>query len=418
MSYTLRMFRERQLEQALNSRTLGGFFDTVISVHPLAGLFESGDRRYGAPAVTRLDDRHVFVEGRVAAVRWLRMLAPLNLLIAQASLVRLLLGMARRARISVVRVGDPHYLGLMGWLLARRLGVPLVVRVPSRYEEIRRARGRAAMPRLIRFCWLERRIERFVFRRCDLIAGANDDNMRYAIEQGGRPDAATVFRYGNLLHPSHWVHPGERPDPSHELEELGLGGKRFVATVARLEAEKHVEDAIRVVAELNRRGANVYGLIVGEGALRQQLAEIAGTLGVADRVVFAGTRPQEWIARVLPRAAAIVSPHMGRALVEAALSAVPLVAYDHDWQREIVIDGDTGYLVEYGNWRGMADRTMVLLADRERARLMGQRARAKACAMMDPDALMRHEQVAYTALLERWTVPAAGGRQKRAALLR
>ena len=194
MSYTLRMFRERQLWQALESRKLGGFFDTVISVHPLAGLFEAGGRHHGAPEVTQLDDRHVFVEGRVAAVRWLRPLAPLNLLVAQVRLIRLLLRMARQARISVVRVGDPHYLGILGWLLARRLGVPLVVRVPFRYEEIRRATGRAAMPRLIRFCWVERRIERFVFRRCDLIAGANEDNMRYAIEHGGRREAATGGR--------------------------------------------------------------------------------------------------------------------------------------------------------------------------------------------------------------------------------
>jgi glycosyltransferase involved in cell wall biosynthesis len=407
MSYTLRLFRELQLGQALDSRKLGGYFDTVISVHPLAGLFESGDSRFGPPVVTRLDDAHLFVEGRIAASRWLRLAPPLNFVLAQVRLLRLLLRMAREAGVRVVRVGDPHYLGLVGWVLARRLGVPLVVRVPSRYEAVRRATGHAIMRRLIRFCWLERRIERFVFRRCDLIAGVNEDNLRYAVECGARADATTLFRYGNLLHPAHWVEPGARPDPQRDLDELALRGTRFVAVVGRLSPEKYVEDFVRATAELHRRGLDVHGLIVGDGPLRAQLGDLARTLGAGSRIVFAGNRPQEWIARVLPAAAAILSPHMGRALVEAALSGVPLVAYDHDWQGEVVIDGETGYLVPHRDWRALADRTGALLADAARARVMGGQARARTAAMMDPEALMRHEQAAYTALLQRSSHAAA-----------
>ena len=402
MSYTLKMFRERQLGQALESRKLNGYFDRIISVHPLAALFETGPARYGKPTVTTLDESHVFVEGKLGLAPMPVVLAPFNFVLAQVGLVRLLLRMARESRTSVVRVGDPYYLGVMGWTLARLLGVPLVVRVPFRYDEIRRITGRAAMPRLLRFGWIEKRLERFIFPRCDLIAGANEDNMRYALENGGRPEVATVFRYGNLLHPSHWVEPGQRPDPARELSALGLAGTRFVATVARLEAEKRVGDAIRVVAELAKRGCDVSGLIIGDGSLRPQLAELAQDLGVGNRIVFAGTRPQEWISTVLPHAAVIVSPHMGRALVEAALSAVPIVAYDYDWQREVAIDGETGYLVKNGDWREMADRTEALLADPQFAHKLGTQARALASRMMDPASLEAHEQATYSALLTQW----------------
>jgi glycosyltransferase involved in cell wall biosynthesis len=402
MSYTLNMFRDRQLLQALESRTVGGYFSTVISVHPLAGLFESGDDRYGRPIVTRVDDRQIFVAGRIGLVKWLKVLPPLNFIAAQISLVRLLIRQAQHARISVVRVGDPYYLGIIGWILARRLRVPLAIRVSFRYDEIRRVTGRAAMPRLFRFGWIEKRIEHFIFPRCDLIAGANEDNMRYGLENGGRAEVATVFRYGNLLHPSHWVDPRQRPNADVDLKELGLEGKRFVATVARLEPMKRVEDVIRVVAELVRRGCNITALIVGDGTLREPLLEYSRSLRVERAVVLAGNRNQEWIARVLPRASAIVSPHMGRALVEAALSAVPMVAFDYDWQREVVIDEETGYLVGNGDWRAMAERTQRLLDDPARARAMGAKAREKASAMMDPDALMRHEQAVYSELLTLW----------------
>ena len=402
MSYTLAMFRQRQLDQALESRSLDGFFDQVISVHPLAGLFDPGTDRYGDPIVTQLDEAHTFVEGRVGMASWMRAVPPLNFVAAQVRLVRLLVSLARRGRISLVRAGDPYYLGLLGWLLARLLRVPLAVRVPFRYDEIRRITGRAVMPRLFRFGWIEKRIERFVFARCDLIAGANEDNMRYGIENGGRPDVATVFRYGNLLHQAHWMDPAARPNAEEDLAALGLSGRRFTVTVSRLEPMKRVEDVVRVAGDLLRRGHDVCSLIVGEGSLQEPLEAQVRSAGLEGRVVFAGNRNQEWIARVLPHGAAIVSPHMGRGLVEAALGAVPLVAYDYDWQREIVIDGETGYLVDNGDWRVMAERVEQLLMRPETARAMGLSARAMAFDMMDPQRLMDHEQATYARLIEQW----------------
>ena len=72
MSFTLKMFKERQLEQALESRKLNGYFSHVISVHPLAGLFETGNGRYGKPLITEIDASHVFVEGKVGVSRFLQ----------------------------------------------------------------------------------------------------------------------------------------------------------------------------------------------------------------------------------------------------------------------------------------------------------------------------------------------------------
>ena len=402
MSYTLRMYHERQQQQALDSRHLDGYFTRVISVHPLAGLFEHGADRYGRATVARVSDGHLFVEGKLHRTKWLAAIPPLNFALAQVSLVRLLVRLGREAGISVVRVGDPYYLGIMGWVLARCLRVLLAIRVPFRYDELRRVTGRATMPRLFRFAWVEKRLERFVFPRCDLIAGANEDNMRYAIENGGRQEVATVFPYGNLLHPIHWVEPRSRPDAQTEIEGLGLGGRPFVATVARLERMKRVEDVVRVVAELNQRGCHACSLIIGDGALRHELEEYSRSLGVEDSIVFAGSRTQEWIARVLPHAAVVVSPHMGRALVEAALSAVPIVAFDYDWQREVVVDGETGCLVPNGDWLQMAVRTQELLADPVRARVLGRNAREKISRMMNPESLANHERAVYSALLDQW----------------
>ncbi|MDP3791613.1 MAG: glycosyltransferase [Candidatus Omnitrophota bacterium] len=401
MSYTLKMFRENRMEQALDSRRLAGYFDKVISVHPLAGIFESGDNRFGDPVITRLDDSHLFVEGKVGVSRTWRFAPPLNLFLAQIKLTRILLKMARELKVKVVRIGDPYYLGLMGLFLARRLRVPLVVRACFRYDEIFRLTGKPVMPRLFKFRWIEKIVERFVFPRCDLIAGANEDNMRYALENGGRPDVATVFRYGNLIHKDHWQEPAVRSDGDTQLAGLGIKDEKVLATVSRLVPMKLIEDMIRVVAELIKRGRRVKGLIIGDGPIRKELEALATSLKVEDAVIFAGNRAQEWIAAVLPKATAIISPHMGRALVESALAGVPIIAYDYDWQREVVVDGETGYLVPNRDWMALADRIDSILASPADGKKMGKNAREKVLTLMDPEKSALHEQNEYSKVLAR-----------------
>lgn len=409
MSYTLKMFRGRQLEQALESRKLGGYFDRVISVHPLAGLFESGDERFGEPVITQLDQKHVFVEGKIGGSRIWRFMPPLNFLLAQVRLARLLLRMAREAKVDVVRIGDPYYLGLMGWVLAKLMKVPLVVRVCFRYDEIFRVTGKPVMSSLFGFRWVEKIVERFVFQRCDLIAGANEDNKCYALENGGESDVATVFRYGNLLHADHWQEPTMRASADSQLAELGLKDERFMATVTRLDPMKYVEDVIRVAAELLRRGHSVKALIIGDGTLRKELENLAATLGAGNAVIFAGSRSQEWIATILPRATVIVSPHMGRGLTEAALAGVPIVAYDYDWQREVVEDGQTGYLVSHKDWVGLSDKTEDILTNPVSGRKMGENARKKMLEMMNPERLERHEKDEYSKMLKRYSMKRDSG---------
>ncbi len=404
MTFTLKMLRERQLGQALESLKLGGYFDRVISVHPLAGLFELGDGRFGEPVITQLDGSLMFVEGKIGVSKILSFMPPVNFLLAQIRLVRLLIRMGRTYKVDVIRIGDPYFLGLMGLFLARLMRVPLAIRVGFRYDEIFRVTGKPVNSRLFFFRWVEKAIERFIFPRCDLIAGANEDNMRYALENGGRSEVATIFRYGNLIHQNHWQNPNERESAEQILAEYKLRDEKFVITVARLEPMKYVEDAIRVVAELVRRGHPVKGLFVGDGSLRKEFKRFATTLGVEDAVIFAGNHNQEWLASVLPRATVIVSPHMGRALTEAALAGVPIVAYDYDWQREVVVDGQTGFLVPHKDWMGLSDKAEYLLTHPANGKIMGENAREKILEMMNPERLERHEKNEYSKLFKRYSL--------------
>lgn len=400
MSYTHAMFKERQLEQALESRKLGGYFGKVISVHPLAGLFEAGGERFGGPTVTKLDDSHVFVEGKIGVSRRWRFMPPLNLLLAQVRLVRLLLRVAREAKVDVVRVGDPYYLGLMGWVLSRLLRVPLAIRVNFNYDQLYKITKQAAYPRLFLFRSVEKVVERFVFSRCSLVAGANQNNLDYAISNGASREAGVVFRYGNLIHPIHFTEPSTRSNGELMLHEIGMR-QQFLMTVSRLVEMKQPDHNLLVLKRLRELGHEVDFVFVGDGNLRGRLEVMARELGLAGHVFFAGDRPQEWIAAVLPHARLVLSPHMGRALTEACLAAAPIVAYDLDWQGEIIRSGETGELVRAGDWEEMARRAARLLAEPDQAHRLGGNARQAAIRMMDPKLLTDVEVSAYETLFKK-----------------
>ena len=76
----------------------------------------------------------------------------------------------------------------------------------------------------------------------------------------------------------------------------------------------------------------------------------------------------------------------GRALAEAALGGVPIVAYDIDWHSEAVETGVTGELVPYSNYSLMADAVEKIINDEEYGQMIGKNARKRMLKIMDPEA--------------------------------
>jgi glycosyltransferase involved in cell wall biosynthesis len=253
-------------------------------------------------------------------------------------------------------------------------------------------------------------VERFVFRHVDLTAGANQDNLNYALANGASPARSTLFRYGNLIDRRHFIEPCLREHKSERLEELGLEPGRYMITVARLEvvnALKHPDHVVRVLAKLRAKGLDVKTVLVGEGRLRASLEELARELGVSDHLIIAGSRNQAWLADIYAHAALMISTHAGRALSEAALAGVPVVAYDVDWQRELIETDATGILVPHGDLEGLAEGAERLLEDRDNAARMGSALRNRAQEMLEPAMLNEHERWEYSKLLAPGPDPAA-----------
>ena len=271
--YSFEAISERKLEESIVCRDLNGFFDRVWSVHPFASLVTSDKwaNKFGRPEYYSLTPIHTFIEGKVGRFSLLSWFPALNFLISQLNIICVLVRLIRKEGISVIRADEPQYNGLLGWILSRLCGIPLLLRVGNNHDKDYETTGRMSMPTLFKTRRIEKIIERFVLSRADCVAGANQDNLNFAISSGARPEVSTLFRYGNLIAKQHFDQPVDRSDGRPLLSELGVDPKRFILTIARLESLKHPDDVIRVLTEIRRRGHDFKAVIAGDGRLRDTL---------------------------------------------------------------------------------------------------------------------------------------------------
>jgi L-malate glycosyltransferase len=114
-------------------------------------------------------------------------------------------------------------------------------------------------------------------------------------------------------------------------------------------------------------------LLAGEGELTGSLRALAQELGIEDSTFFLGRC--ENVAELLSISEVCVlsskAEGFSNSILEYMAAARPVVVTDVGGAREVVTEGETGYLVPSGDDAAMAERLISLLRDRARARFMG-----------------------------------------------
>lgn len=318
----------------------------------------------------------------------LRGLPYLNFVLAQVGLILMLDEIIRREGVAIVR-GDPYYHGLLALLLGALNRRAVEVRIVVNHDAIYETVGALAHPRLFRWRALERRVARFTLSRADSVVAGSADNREFALQNGARGECLAYIGNWTMINPVHLADPGVREPLG---DEFGLEGRPIVLSVTRLERMKHPDDVVASMARAHRRDPRIAGLIVGEGSMREELVELCRSLGVEDHVIFAGGRSQPWVARMMAQSAVVLAPLAGLALVEAALSAVSIVAYDYEWHSELIRSGQEGILVPFGDTGAAAAAICALVEDPELRRRLGRQARARVLEIMRPAELLAHER--------------------------
>jgi glycosyltransferase involved in cell wall biosynthesis len=172
-------------------------------------------------------------------------------------------------------------------------------------------------------------------------------------------------------------------------ESFGVaGGDYAVACVGRLSQEKGHRDLIDALAILRARNLApaMRVLIAGDGPERNALVAQAARTGVAGAIRWLGYMPSARRLYAAADAAVLPSHSEGspNALLEAAANRLPIVATAVGGVPEILVHGESGFLVPPHRPEALACALRDLLDDRERASAIGLQAQAVVEARHNP----------------------------------
>jgi len=170
-------------------------------------------------------------------------------------------------------------------------------------------------------------------------------------------------------------------------ERYRLGGRPVIVCVSRLVARKGQDTLVRALPAIQRRVPDTVLLIVGGGPYRATIERLAREKGVASHVVVTGSVPRAQLPAhyaagdvfAMPcrtRGAGLEVEGLGIVYLEASATGLPVVAGDSGGAPDAVLAGRTGHVVNGRDLAAVAAAVAGLLADPERARIMGDQGRA------------------------------------------
>ena len=221
-------------------------------------------------------------------------------------------------------------------------------------------------------------------RTCDHIVTVSQFIRDQAIEFGAKPERVTSLTNTMATYPL----------PSADVRtqiraEFGIPQNApVIGIVGRVEEWKGQEATLTTFARIATSFPDAHLMIVGTGPQLEELKTKAGSLGLQSRVHFTGWRSD---VRDLMAAFDIFS-HPSRydpaplSVLDACLSALPVVAYAEGGACEFIVDGKTGFLTKAKDFDALTQAYTFLLENPEQAKAMGIASRRRIESEYHPDA--------------------------------
>jgi glycosyltransferase involved in cell wall biosynthesis len=314
---------------------------------------------------------------------------------------------AYRALIAMLREIKPDLVhthsskaGILGRAAAAKLGIPAVHTIhgasfhfgqnPLAYEIYRLA-------------------EKWAARRCDRIISVADAMTDQYVDAGIAPRDRFVTIYSGMN-----IEPFLSPPRSPELvrAELGLSPTDLVVgKIARLFPLKGHEFVIAAARSVVARHPEVKFLFVGDGLLRDQFQRSISELGLKKNFVFTGLVSPEKVPELIHAMDVVVHTSLweglARVLPQALIAGKPVVSYDVDGAREVVLSGVTGYLLPPQSVEELSEAINILLDDSSLRASFGNAGRVRFTDTFRHETMTRKIREIYADVLERRSTSSA-----------
>lgn len=216
-----------------------------------------------------------------------------------------------------------------------------------------------------------RLLQRFIWRRVTRGIAISEAIRQYMIKVEGAPfNKAVTIHYGLDLSKQH-IGDGAR---SMIRTELGLPPQAPVfGSVCRLIEQKGLSDGLRAFWQVSRQSSEAHYVIIGDGPLRDELRQEVEGYGIGHRVHFLGWRSDA--AQLMAGFDALIVPSrwegFGLVLLEGMAAKLPIVATKVSALPEIVVDGETGFLVPPGDVQALSQAMIDICEYPAQAHEMG-----------------------------------------------
>lgn len=251
------------------------------------------------------------------------------------------------------------------------------------------------------FAFLNRLKARISGYLVDRFIGVSENSTRYAIESGwiSKKKSQTIL---NGINTNRF-----RPDNAKRTQirkELGLSDSTAVAIcVARLSPIKNHARLVQLVKDLLDKSpeTDFVLLLVGNGECRPAIEAKIEQLGLSDTVRLLGEvlETDKYLAAADLFLLASDSEGISVSILEAMSTGLPVVVTDVGGNREIVNDGETGYLVPLNKLSTYPSRVGNLISNRSLRDALSLRARERVTRDFSMDVMIANYQKVYTELL-------------------
>lgn len=270
-----------------------------------------------------------------------------------------LLRFLKEEKVEVV-LAEYGITGARVWRVCKHAGVPLIIHFHGFdayfYDTIRRY-GKSY---------------RAMFEYATFIVGVSRHMCSTLIALGAPPEKVAYNPYG----------------PNSRFFDLrpDYSGGVFVAS-GRFTDKKAPHITVEAFALALKKCPEIRLVMAGEGEHLEKCKQIVHRLGVSESITFTGALSHDKIMELFSGAAAFlqhsVRPENGDsegtpvAILEASAAGLPVISTRHAGIPDVVLEEDTGILVEEYDINGYAEAIVRLASDRQLAQKMGERGRAR-----------------------------------------
>jgi len=211
------------------------------------------------------------------------------------------------------------------------------------------------------------------------------------------------FGYANKVYPiENPVNPVfylSRPKSNHSTHQ----NVNRVLFVGGLAPRKRVEDAISSADQVPEMKLDIVSHAFSSTDYRDKIMKMIQELKMNDHVNFCGYKEPETLSEIMHQSLCLILPTEAETaplvIAEAMATGLPVIATRVGGIPYLIDDGHTGFLVDVGDTKSMADKIRILSRDQELWRRMSKASVVQAKQRFYPDLVASSTLLAYKDIL-------------------